>query len=133
MYIPRKATTKVAKFKVDTVSGTATALLKVPGNGRVIKGGSAWFSTPHADDYIKFYVTDEDNILGLGAGIVVGSYTDGEVPVANEGWYMTNPLVIEAIVSTGFLEPNFYLKIVAVKGDGSADTLRGNIHWGTEP
>lgn len=131
--IPDRATVQMARMKCDTVSGVATCKIKIPADARKINGGLAWFGNHHADDFIAVYITDEDNLLGYGAGFVVGGYTDAAVPEANRGWFIptTAPYVsIERLVEFGTLPPNMWLKIVGTKGDGAADTLRINLHWG---
>jgi len=136
--ILEKGTLKLAKAKATTSSGVATILLKVPGtpgsgDGRLIESGYGWFLIPHADDYAEVYVSDEDNILGYGAGAIVGSYTDTDVPSANKGWYFPKPdptLRVDALAGIGFINAGLYLKIIATKGDLSSDTFMVNLKWG---
>ncbi len=132
-HIPDRATVVMACMKADTVDGVATALLKVPTGGRKINGGTAWFSDNHNDDKVKVFVTDEDNILGYGAGFVVAGYTDTGVPEDNQGWlipYYAPFVQIERLVDFGNLPQNLYIKVVGITGDLRASTFRVNLHWG---
>lgn len=131
--IPDRAIVQLARAKAATSSGVATILLKIPAAGRLIDGGRAWFETPHFDDFISVYVTDEDNLLGYGAGAVIGGYTDTDVPIDNRGTFIpkTAPYVeLTRLVDFGHLPGNMYLKIVGTTGDLRADNLRVNLHWG---
>lgn len=131
--IPDRATVQMARMKVATVAGTSTCLVKIPALGRKINGGLAWFETPHFDDILKVFVTDEDNLLGAGAGTVIAGYTDLEVPADNQGWFLAKNapyITIERLVEFGTLPGNMYLKIVGITGDARVDTLRVNLHWG---
>jgi hypothetical protein len=149
---PREVTTKFEKrdktLKLVTVKaacdvdGLAECLLKIPGTpgteeGRWISGGQAWFSGDHHydDKVVGVYFTDEDNILGYGAGFVVGSYTDDEADEANRGWYIPKSpqmVKVEAIGGYGFGPSGLYIKIIGQKG-GTAFTdvsLYVNLEWG---
>jgi hypothetical protein len=130
--IPDRATVQLARGKADTVSGTATVLIKVPTVGRKISGGLSWFGTPHPDDYLHVMISDEDNLLGYGAGATIASYTDTGVPSANQGWFIppSGFALVERLVEFGNVPGGLYVKIVGTKGDGSSDTLRVNLHWG---
>ena len=128
---------RMACGKADTENGASTILIKIPSEGRYVAGGISWFLNPHKDDKISVYVSDEDNILGLGAGAIVGSYTDSDVAEENRGWYLTTSTKqIEAkpvqVNDLGFVMANLYLKIVGTKGDVSTDTLYVNLHWAKE-
>lgn len=136
--IPSRGTLKTVRGKVQTdVSGDGSILIKVPGTvgekTRLIQGGSGWFDTHHADDYVKISVTDEDNILGGGAGVEISGYYDSEVPTDNQGWYVPSSGYIEmdAIADMAQLPAGLYLKITVKKGDSSQDWFRCNIKWGT--
>ena len=138
MLIPEKGTLRTAKVKVQTdTNGDATVLLKVPGEigveSRVIKGGNGWFDTHHADDFIKIFISDEDDILGGGAGVIVSSYTDDDIPPANQGWYVPPSGYgdMSAIADMGSLLGGLYLKIVVKKGDNTQEWFRANIKWGS--
>lgn len=133
--IPDRATVQMAKAKVSTnvLTGIGTILIKIPSGGRKINGGIGWFASPGNDDSFEVYVTDEDNILGGGAGAIISGYTDTDLPEENRGWYC--PIgapytAIERMVEFGTLPENLYLKIVAKKGVVGVDTFRANIHWG---
>lgn len=143
-YVPEKATLKIARCKQsENADGVYTATIKIPGtvtkpaksiDGRVISGGRAWFEAPHKDDRVEIHITDEDNIMGAGAGYVVGSYTDNEMVAECRGWWICEHikyLDIRELVSTGFVDSGFYLKVIATAGDArTTDTFRLNIKWG---
>ena len=141
LHIPDRINMRLARGKVTTDgSGNGTLLLKVPGTAgglaqRVIEGGYGWFETPHRDDSFVIHITDEDDILGGGAGAVVGGFTDMDVPVANRGWYFPepNPLVdLRSLGGKGRLMGGLYLRVKVNKGDDSVDTFRINVKWGRE-
>ncbi len=136
--IPTRATLKIARAKDATTSGISTILIKSPGTpgsseGRLIEGGSAWFETPHHDDYVCIFVTDEDDILGYGEGATIGTYTDTDLDTANQGWYIPYPkgwADLSTFGGIGFIPAGLYLKVIATKGDASSDTFRMNVKWG---
>lgn len=124
----------------DSSNGTIVATLKVPGTpgsgeGRYLSSGSAWFSPQSDDDRVTVFVTDEDNLLGYGAGTVVGTYTDTDVPAENSGWYIPAKMgfiKVEAFAGYGFVPAGMYIKVVGHKG-GSAPftgTMYINLEWG---
>lgn len=124
---------KTARAKGDTVDGIATILIEVPEDGRFVSKGRIWFQNQHADDHFKVYVSDENNVLGYGAGTVVGSYTDDDMAEDNQGHYICTHQkwsLLEALQGLGDLPGMLFLKVVAVKGDLSADTARINLEWG---
>lgn len=135
----RDKTLKIAHGE-NTVSedGTVTVLLKIPGtpgsgDGRWISGGTAFFDvhTP-GDKIIGIYFTDEDNILGGGAGAVVGSYTDDDADEQNRGWAVRPSGVVEAssIGGYGFAPSGFYIKIIGFKaGVSPSGKLYCNFEW----
>ena len=135
--LEERASLKMMKGKKSTTSGVAELLMKIPGQpgsgqGRYIVGGLAWFTTPHEDDKIEVFLTDEDNITGAGAGTVVGSYTESEGLEENKGWFICKHspfLEISPISGGAFIPAGFYLKIVATKGSGE-DDFYCNIKWG---
>lgn len=137
----RDKTVKLASAQQDVGNDSkATILIKVPGtpgsgDGRWISGGIAWFDDQHKDDRIVgVYFSDEDDILGYGAGTAVGSYTDDEVLEGQQGWRIPNKrgmIEVEALGGYGFAPAGFYLKIVGKKGgDITTGTLYLNIEWG---
>ena len=132
-YVPQSIKLLLVNAKAATVSGVATALIKVP-EDREITGGEGCFLNQATGDSIQAFVTDEDNVLGYGAGFVVSAFQDTLVPAANQGYYMlgNNPVKIAPLVNDdpSVLPANLYLKIVATKADLSADTLFINIFWG---
>lgn len=133
--IPDRATVQMACGKAATVAGVANILIKVPTGGRKINGGIAWFEAHNLDDRVQVLVTDEDNILGYGAGFVVAGYTDLSVPSGNQGWYIprdSGEIKIERLIEFGSLTQNLYIKIIGITGDSRADTLRVNLHWGKQ-
>lgn len=136
----RDKTVKLASAKASVGSdSTATILIKIPGtfgsaDGRWIEGGMAWFDSVHPDDrMLSVTFTDEDNLLGYGAGFIVGSYTDFDMPADFQGWRVP-PLqgfdVVSAIGGYGFAPAGFYLKIVGQKGGGiTTGSLYINMSW----
>ena len=137
--VKEKATLKMAKAKAAASDGVATILLKVPGiigsgDGRVVEGGEGWFETSDEDDRVEVHITDEDNILGLGSGATIDSYTDTDVPTGNQGWYIQankKSVSVTKIADAGFVPAGLYLKIIGTKvSTQSNDTFRCNILWG---
>lgn len=137
----RDKTLKLASAQTDVGSDSlATVLIKIPGtpgsaDGRWIGGGIAWFDDQHKDDRImSVEFTDEDNILGYGAGTVVGSYTDRDVDTNQQGWRIPNKrgmIEVEALGGYGFAPAGFYLKIIGKKGgELTTGTFYLNIEWG---
>ena len=140
------ATLKLAKGKgTTTVSAPATIDIKSPGNpanskeGRVVRGGQAWFETPHADDYIEVYLVDKDGIIPVESRVafpnypIVGSFTDDEVDAVNRGFWIPihqKFIEVQAIGDMGFINSGFYLRMIGYKGDDSVDIFRTNIEWG---
>lgn len=120
--------------------GTATILLKIPGipggaDGRYINAAEAFFDSPTAGDKItSVHFVDHDNLMGNGADVVIGSYTDDVADSANQGWYLppTRGFVrAETIGFYGFAPSGFYIKIVGQKGNGIVTgTLFINFEWG---
>ena len=131
--IPGSVKLLMAKGEATTVSGVASVFFKVPSD-REIMGGFGCFGNQQPGDYVKIYVTDEDNTLGYGAGFVVGSFNDSEMPANQQGWFMFpgNVLDITSLMlnDPSKVTPPFYVKLEAHKADGSADTLYANIRWG---
>lgn len=135
--LQERATLKLVKMKAATVTGTATLEIKVPGtfgsgDGRLIEAGNGWFESAHPEDYVKISITDEDDLLGLGAGFEVDSYTDKEVPAINQGWYIPGvrgEVAVTNLAGMGFVPSALYIKITAIKGTGEG-IFRANIKWG---
>lgn len=136
----RDKTIKLAHAEGDVAGdGTVTVFLKVPGtpgsaDGRWLSSGTAFFDshTP-GDKVIAVYFTDEDNILGNGAGSAVGSYTDDEAPEQNRGWAIppVGFVKAEAIGGYGFAPAGFYVKVIAKKaGESPSGKFYCNIEWG---
>jgi len=130
-------TLQLARIKITTnASGYGSHALKVPGtagdmSSRLIIGGQGWSDNYHADDVVKICLTDEDNILGYGAGSVIKAYTDLGVPSGNQGWFTPKgePLDLDSFSGIGSLLAGLYLKIEVQKGDNSIDIFRCNIKW----
>ena len=132
---------KLASAQADVdVNSLATILIKIPGTpnsgaGRWIDGGIAWFDDQHKDDRIlSVEFTDEDNLLGNGAGTVVGTYTDTELDAAQQGWRIPNKkgmIEVIAMGGYGFAPAGFYIKITGKKGGSlTTGTIYMNIMWG---
>lgn len=137
----RDKTLKIAhgEADVDTETGLATILIRVPGtpggaDGRWMSGGIAFFSSHNTGDKVlSVRFTDEDNLLGAGAGYVVGSYTDDEADEANQGWVISPRAWVEAeaIGGYGFAPSGFYIKVVGKKAPGNySGKFFMNIEWG---
>ncbi len=132
-------TLKIAKgIKNPGVSGAYIISIKVPGtvgsgDGRIVQGGVGWFENHHKDDYATICIIDEDDILGGGAGAIVGNFTDAELAAANQGWYFPPDGVIQldALFDSSFIISGLYLRVEGYKGDSSdTDTFRVNVKWG---
>lgn len=124
--VPNRAAIKVAKGKKVTVSGVAEMKIQIPAAGRHINGGTGWFENCHADDFVEIDLVN-------GSDEVVGSFTDGDLPAANRGWYIPKPLcylIIDTLTSGQDIPGGMFLRIRATKGDLSADTFRFNLKWG---
>lgn len=136
----RDKTIKLSHGETDVdESGNAIILLKIPGiagsgDGRWISSGIAFFDTHTPGDKVTgVYFTDEDNILGYGAGFIVGSYTDDEVPEINRGWAIppTGWVKAEALGGYGFAPAGFYIKVIAFKAGASpSGKFYCNWEWG---
>lgn len=118
-----------------------TVLIKVPGtpggtdpgDGRWISGGIAFFDTHEPGDRVcSIHFTDEDNLLGGGAGTVIGSYTDDEADEPNQGWLIPprGHVEAEAIGGYGFAPSGFYLRIVATRASSTTGTFCVDVEWG---
>ena len=138
MFIHDKASLRMARMEAATTNGVATTKLKVPGvpgqdEPRVVVGGAAWFDTVTPGDYIHVYIKDDDNLLGQGAGTIVGKYTDTDVPEGNQGWYINQHkgwADAAEIQRLGEIPAGMWIHIIGHKADNSSDTLRVNLKWG---
>lgn len=136
--IPVNFILKSARISQATVSGISTVLLQIPGTpgtegGRWMEYGEVWFENRVPGDFLKVYLTDEDNITGAGVGAVLDVFHDSDVPNANSGLYFPPGKCLEISnlgKQVGTLMSGLYFKVVATKGDLSSDTLRGNMYWG---
>ena len=126
---------RMASGKVlSNATGLAVLDIKVPGiigseDGRYVQGGSAWFANHHNDDHFQVHVIDVDNLMGYGAGVQIGTYTeegdnagfyaepDGRVQVSSMGFF-------------GFLPSGVYLRMIGQSGDFAVDSLYMNVTWG---
>lgn len=84
-----KFATGVSSF----VSNVATIKIKCPGTpgvtGRYLIDGYCFTDAFYFGDRIsKVQVTDEDDLLGGGAGTVLKTYHDADLPTANQGWML---------------------------------------------
>ncbi|MFQ5452253.1 MAG: hypothetical protein ACE5DQ_01695 [Candidatus Paceibacterota bacterium] len=116
---------KPCRNKAATVSGTAEMKFKASGEYRLLKSGRAWFANPHVDDY--FYAS-----IHLANDIeVVKLYDDDVAGFQSKGLWCTQGFVeMTNLLDIQDIPKDFYIKITGVKGDGSADTLYGNVFWG---
>lgn len=136
-------TLKLCSLVSDEVdsNGECEAVLKVPGipgsgDGRFISSGMAWFNNQVDGDrvtYVRFQ--DDDNLLGHGAGFVVGSYTDEELSEENRGWRIPQPrnfVECETLGFYGFAPSGFYIHVGGKSGNGqvSGKKLYVNLEWG---
>lgn len=122
--------------------GTATIIIKVPGtpggaDGRYVNAGEAFFDIATAGDQVLgVWVIDHDNLLGNGADVVIGSYTDDAADESNRGWYIPpiqGRVKAETIGFYGFIPSGFWLKIVGKKGAGlTSGNLYLNMEWATD-
>ena len=138
---PQSVKLLLAMSKADTDGGgLADAIIKVPGTfgdqkARTIEGGFGCFKNQEPGDYLKVELRDDDNLLGYGAGTVLNSFHDTDVPAVNRGWYFlgTTTMDLKPVVSDDPTElpAGMYLHIMAQKADtATADTLYINLHWG---
>jgi len=137
----RDKTLKLAhgEATVDSETGLATVLIKIPGtpnsgDGRWISCGIGFFDvhTP-GDKVLGVYFTDEDNLLGYGAGTVIGSYTDDDAAEENRGWAVppSGWLKAEAVGGYGFGPSGFYIKVIGKKaGESPSGKFYINMEWG---
>jgi len=123
---------------------SATVTLQIPGtfngvnppaNGRYIDEGEAWFYPGADGDAVTgITITDNDNLLGMGAGTVIGTYSDIQVPTANQGWALhpVFPTEVSTLGWYGFIPSGMYLNI-SIQRSATA-TVNGNFYcnlkWG---
>lgn len=132
-------TLKLASVSGSIVDGECVLELKVPGTftpgeyGRYISGGYAITDKYGWDDRItKVEIVDIDNILGYGAGAVVGAYHDDEVDAENRGWRFWRGAYngtdcegecdVEPIGGFGKIPAELYLRCTFEAGAGSPAT-----------
>lgn len=139
-------TTELEKDKGDFKMGSAlksfvvadglthSFTMKIPGTypavGRLMFRGDMWVGTATGGDRAYVQVTDEDNILGAGAGLVVGDYRDTDMDAANQGHYLKNGEVsLGGIAGYGPAVGGLYLKTTLVVPAARNDTIYANVHW----
>ena len=123
---------------VNATTGEAVVQVKVPGvmangDGRYVDAGEAWFTAHDVDDQVlEVSVVDVDNVLGYGAGFVLKTYHDEEVPAANQGWRMSSYVTnVDALGGYGFLPAELYFQIKAKKDPtNKTGKLYLNLKWG---
>jgi hypothetical protein len=126
--------------EINLQTGQCVLLLRVPGipgqGKRFVASGMAWFENPELLDRVMVYISDEDNLLGQGAGIIIGSYTDDEAEESKRGWFIPpgrGYADAQAIGGYGELPSGFYLKIIGIK---QTPAIGGkffcNIEWGKQ-
>jgi len=137
--IPERAALRLARMTETTdVNGDVVLDIKIPGTiGKVTRladKGEGWFANPSigGGDWVEMHVVDVDGIMAA-AGTIVGTYTDTEVPVGNQGWYIPPSGIIEIgkQADSGRLVAGLYLRIVAHRSDGAEnESFFVNIKWG---
>jgi hypothetical protein len=126
-------------------AGKAEVIVKIPGTfglnsdgsmkaGRTISGGWGYFASQADGDYCYADVRDDDNILGYGAGAVLDTFHDLDVPASNQGWFFPRQEVLElrplVTDDPSRLPCGMYLHIFGQKGVVGVDTFFVNLHWG---
>jgi len=135
---------KAATLRAVTDSETGIAVVEfvAPGTpgaeneGRYIMGAEAFFKEAHAEDRVtKIEVVDVYDLLGYGAGTVIKSYHDDEMPEENQGWYIGvdqyNGLIgphasyidVKPLGGYAFLPAGFAMRITAVKDPSSKSSV----------
>lgn len=117
----------------------ATILFKIPGtvdgvDGRWINAAEAFFDVANPGDKILgAWFVDHDNIMGNGADVQIGGYTDDAAPADNQGWYLPPNrgfVKAETVGFYGFAPSGFYIKIIGKKATGIMEgTLFVNFEW----
>lgn len=140
------------------------------GAGRYVAGGYAISEDYDKDDYVTVRIEDTDRLIaqavqaaeslsslptdaqvqamgdipGIGAFPtypIVKSYTDDEMPAANQGWYFWANAVgnsepangeceVEPIGGYGFLPAGFYIVMEYTRATKTTGSLRVNFYWG---
>lgn len=122
----------------------ATITIKIPGTfagpnppapGRYIDEGLAWASPGADGDVITdVMVVDLDDVLGMGANTVIGTYFDSEVPAENQGWALhpVFPVEVDTIGWYGFIPAGLYLIITVQRASTAsvAGNFYVNLKWG---
>lgn len=123
---------------------SATISIKIPGifsgvnppcDGRYIDAGEGWFYPGADGDRVTaITVTDNDNLLGAGAGTVLGTYHDAQVDADNQGWVLHTvyPTEISTLGWYGFIPAGMYMNIT-VKRSATASgngNFYCNLKWG---
>lgn len=127
-------------------NGDCTLMVKVPGPF-VEKAPTRYLSLAYfvsdvfgwGDMVTKIEITDEDNILNLGAGAVLDSLHDLEAPSENQGWYFyptegtSGELEFTPSDKFGEINGQLYLKAQLKRAPGSsASKVFVNIDWGAK-
>lgn len=130
--IPIRSRLMMARALATTDNtGLAVVELKAPAD-RKIEGGMGWFENPTTCDYMLADIIDKDNVLGYGAGAVVGKFYDDGVGADNEGWYIpSGGLKIEPIADLSEVTSGLYLRIRAYRNESTAgEKFICNVKWG---
>lgn len=88
------------------VAGTTTHIDYKLTEERLVYGGQAMLKNHAFGDKIKFQVVDVDNVLGLGAGTVLGEYM--------KDWNVADDIQVQPIVMVDFptkISANLYFRI----------------------
>jgi len=132
---------KFACGEANFVNDVATIKIKCPGalgdTDRYLIDGYCFTDLFHFGDKItKVQVTDEDNLLGYGAGFVLKTYHDSALPLANQGWYLweepgnTGGCDLDNAGGTASFPSSMFLYVeVTKKSTSSATTAMVNVFW----
>jgi hypothetical protein len=128
--VPEGISPKMATVSATTVNGIAKILLQVPPAGRFNNVGKLWFcGTPHMDDIVRIDIV----LIQNDVEIVVSSFVDTEVPLANQGLRIplrTGELESRNILNMKLLPGGVWIRVIGVTGDQRSDTLCMNVGWG---
>jgi hypothetical protein len=137
---------QMSNMQANNVAPSASAVvtIQIPGtfngvnppcNGRYIDEGEAWFYPGvDGDTVTSITITDNDNLLGIGAGAIIGTYSDSQVPSANQGWALhpVFPTEVSTLGWYGFIPSGMYLNITVQRSTNA--TVNGNFYcnlkWG---